>query len=553
MIQQLRQRFFTVQYPYTSPADVQRANLLLYTNWLIGLMVMIAILATLWLSLGSGSLSPNIGLLLAFIPIVPATFVLLQRGRLMTASIILPGLLLFMVAILTVRLFPALSSLGVVLPLLMIAFLFNWRVLLGALVVVIGAGVYGAILRGEYIVNGADTLPGALVSYVILCIALSLLSLVYSNRLASLTTSILLELSRVSQMSALLSASSTDEQIDTLINRVLEIVVTDMNYAFVRVYLLDHTGDNVVALYTRGGVERAGKTPLPLPSGSALQEAVQTRQAVRVDLKDDEVRYSHFLGGSASGLTVPLIIGEEVVGLLDVQSVLSSSFGVRDQETLKLLGLQLSVSLANLRLIEALRQEVKDEHEIVLRQRDRLRQFERADQQAILNAWTGYMQQRGENVVGFDMDETSVTLTPAADLPDAMREALTRGEIITETLDNAQRVSVPVTLRGQVLGVVSFMLPANRPLTRRQTEMILSVVQRMALALDNKRLFEQSQAQARRESKASEIAGLLITSTSVETVLELAARSFNEALGAIQTRIHVAENTELLPQGEEAP
>ncbi|PJF27440.1 MAG: hypothetical protein CUN53_04035, partial [Phototrophicales bacterium] len=67
------------------------------------------------------------------------------------------------------------------------------------------------------------------------------------------------------------------------------------------------------------------------------------------------------------------------------------------------------------------------------------------------------------------------------------------------------------------------------------------ITSRLGVALENNRLFEQSQALAQRERRASEIGSLLISATDIESVLNLAARSFNEALGAISTRV-IVEN-----------
>ena len=95
-------------------------------------------------------------------------------------------------------------------------------------------------------------------------------------------------------------------------------------------------------------------------------------------------------------------------------------------------------------------------------------------------------------------------------------------------------------------------MPSNRPITRRQIEIMRNVIQRLALALDNKRLFEQSQSQAQRESKANEIASLLLSSTDMDTVLRLAATNFNDALGAIQTHIELFSEVALSTQEERA-
>ncbi len=55
-------------------------------------------------------------------------------------------------------------------------------------------------------------------------------------------------------------------------------------------------------------------------------------------------------------------------------------------------------------------------------------------------------------------------------------------------------------------------------------------------------LFEQTQAQAFRERKATEVANMLIGATDVRSVLERAAETFNEALGAVSTRITLQPN-----------
>jgi hypothetical protein len=67
--------------------------------------------------------------------------------------------------------------------------------------------------------------------------------------------------------------------------------------------------------------------------------------------------------------------------------------------------------------------------------------------------------------------------------------------------------------------------------------------------LENKRLFEQSRAQALRESKANQVGNLLLSSTDIETVLNLAAQNFNEALGAVQTKIHLQPETRRATEG----
>ena len=50
--------------------------------------------------------------------------------------------------------------------------------------------------------------------------------------------------------------------------------------------------------------------------------------------------------------------------------------------------------------------------------------------------------------------------------------------------------------------------------------MLRTVANRLGVALESNRLFEQTQAQAQRERKANEIGSMLLSETDIEAVLE---------------------------------
>ncbi|NJR12761.1 GAF domain-containing protein [bacterium] len=243
--------------------------------------------------------------------------------------------------------------------------------------------------------------------------------------------------------------------------------------------------------------------------------------------------------GTTNGALLPLLYRELVIGVLDIQSVGERRIDASERELLTLIALHLATTIGNTRTLESIQKDVKQQQDIILRQRNRLRQIEQTEQQAIVTAWTDYLDQRDQRIIGFDVNEMSMQLIPTDYMPDHMRLALERNDVTTYEQDNQQHVTLPIQLRGQTLGAASFTVPQNRPITRRQVEIMRNVIQRLALALDNKRLFEQSQSQALRESKANEIASLLLSSTDTDTVLRLAASNFNDALGAVQTKIQL--------------
>jgi GAF domain-containing protein len=142
------------------------------------------------------------------------------------------------------------------------------------------------------------------------------------------------------------------------------------------------------------------------------------------------------------------------------------------------------------------------------------------------------------------------SLVSASDLPPAVRMTLERGDVFIERVNNRQVISAPIVYRTQMLGAMTFEVATDRSLGESELELVRTVSNRLGIALENNRLFEQSQAQVQRERKASDVGGLLLTATDIEQVLALAAETFNEALGATHTRVSLQPGTMQKLDGE---
>jgi GAF domain-containing protein len=128
-------------------------------------------------------------------------------------------------------------------------------------------------------------------------------------------------------------------------------------------------------------------------------------------------------------------------------------------------------------------------------------------------------------------------LLRADDLPAELRAVMERGQTLVETHDEQETLSVPIIVRGTLLGAMAFRLPPARHMTERQLELARSVAERLGTALENTRLFEQSRTLAQRERQANESAARLQGIVDVETLINLAASDFREVLGAVYTRV----------------
>lgn len=285
---------------------------------------------------------------------------------------------------------------------------------------------------------------------------------------------------------------------------------------------------------------------------NGIGQALQTRESVIVSASDPLARRSHLLTSARFGAAVPLLAGEHLLGVLDIQSSESGApFEGLDLRLLELAARMTAAALERVRETALLRRAIEEQESVTGGLRAQVDSL-RLQTQLAGGSWDSYVEGRGQSAFGYDLRRENMAITPAADLPETLRPALARGEPVVLTQGNIQVVNVPIRLRDEVLGAMSFTLPPGRQASERQMDMVRAVAERLALALENARLIEQSQAQAVRERRAGDISNLLIGQQDVSAVLQLAAERFNEALGAVYTHIYLEPAAVPAPDEEAA-
>ena len=96
-------------------------------------------------------------------------------------------------------------------------------------------------------------------------------------------------------------------------------------------------------------------------------------------------------------------------------------------------------------------------------------------------------------------------------------------------------VSVPLRVRGLVIGAMEFEL-AGEVLASEDVDMVEAVAERLGLAVESTRLFDESRRVAQRETMLNEIGSRLQRTNSIDSVLTEAARGLQNSLGAIGSR-----------------
>jgi GAF domain-containing protein len=324
---------------------------------------------------------------------------------------------------------------------------------------------------------------------------------------------------------------------------VINFIRNDLRYNFAQVYLVDDdTGLLTTRIRTGLGVDlETVRTPTRVSDTSSLMQALRTKTSIFVSADESEFRHEHFLPSTKFGAAVPIMMRDAVVAVIDVQDT-KGRFSRMRMRSLELLAEGMSIILEDSATVNALRQVLEDQSATLDNLRRQLREYKQYEKQVVGGVWDEYLQGRGYEAIGFDLDMSQTgnpVLTPSFDLPDDLAPTLETREVHVEVSAEGNRVYVPIILRGEILGALRFILPADKPPSERQLDLIQNVVDRLALALENKRLFEQSRSQAIRERKANEVARELIGATEVRDVLSLAAQMFTNTLGAIHTHIQL--------------
>jgi GAF domain-containing protein/HAMP domain-containing protein len=201
-------------------------------------------------------------------------------------------------------------------------------------------------------------------------------------------------------------------------------------------------------------------------------------------------------------VAVPMIWQGEAVGVLVIAHTQPESVFVADDSNVaQLYAAQTASTLANMRLLEQLQSTLDD--------------LGSANRRLTGEAWQARL--RGSEI-SYEYHRTTASPT---DQP---------------SLSLAQ----PIELRGQPIGQI--VLEDDRPqreLTEDERSIVQEVAQRMALALESARLFEQTQAAlgearrlAQREQMVNRITGQLRAATTVDEVLQIATTEMRRAVHA---------------------
>lgn len=145
-----------------------------------------------------------------------------------------------------------------------------------------------------------------------------------------------------------------------LLSKTVDIICDAYGFYFACVYLIDETGEWLVARAAHG---EAGRQMLEAGhrlkvGGKSMNGtvAVQGKARIAQNVDDDPVHFKNpLLSGTQAEVVLPLLVSGQIIGTLTVQSTHRDAFGEDDITSLQTMADQLAIAINNARLLQELK------------------------------------------------------------------------------------------------------------------------------------------------------------------------------------------------------
>ena len=333
------------------------------------------------------------------------------------------------------------------------------------------------------------------------------------------------------------------DSVDSLLREVALRAQRSLDLQQVQIFLTDESNPGLLRLRAAAGLaaQRAlldGRT-LSLAAEQIATTAAKTQEPMVGRMTDLANLRAGFFSGTQAELAFPLLDGQRLLGVIDLQSAFVDAFNIQAVEAGMLIGRQLALVLRNLRLSTELDQASTEQAQLQRHIAQISAEMQRVRRQTSGTVWEEFFRTHDKRTLGFDFAREDSEPVTGQDLPPTIVQVMDSGLVHLEPIPQGHRLTIPILLRGEVLGAMTFDIQRSGMLPERLIELASTVAERLSLSLDNARLVEQAQAVAYREQQVSNISGRLQATSSMEELITLAAAEFSEVLDGALTHIRM--------------
>jgi GAF domain-containing protein len=337
---------------------------------------------------------------------------------------------------------------------------------------------------------------------------------------------------RATQLEAVAEVSraiSSIRNLSSLLTQVSIVISERFNFYHVGVFLLDEGREYAIlsAANSQGGrrmLERQHK--LKVGQAGIVGYVTSTgNPRIALDTGADAIFFDNpDLPDTRSEIALPLKARNQIFGALDVQSTETGAFSEEDISILGILADQVSLAIENARSFE---QTSKS-----------LEKAESLYNQFLHQQWAAVAGKR--ELAGYRYNIMGTTSIPKSEEAPAAQLAIEQGKIhVYQDSSQTYRMAVPIKMRDEVIAVLNIQSISAKPWTKDEMDIAQSAADRVALALENARLLDDSQRRAAKERVIGEISSKISSSVNLDSILQTAAKELGLAISDSEVVVQV--------------
>jgi nitrate/nitrite-specific signal transduction histidine kinase len=310
--------------------------------------------------------------------------------------------------------------------------------------------------------------------------------------------------------------AASSESIDEVLTRTVDLIVDRFGYYHAGIFLLDKTKTSAILRSVSGPASAemlSSKHKLYIGESSIVGKvALSGSPHMTLEVEQDKSYYKNpLLPETKSEIALPLKVGNEIIGVLDVQSQYSGAFQDSDLYVLQILADLVAVSIHNAKLTQDI-QESLDELENLYGEYSH-------------RSWKKFI--TPETIHGYVYDHSGVH---------PIREEQS-GEYVSLHTDEPS-IDIPLTIRGEVIGSLT-VFPGENLFSTDDISLLEDVGKRISQSMESARLFTETQQRASNERLVRQASSRMRETLDIENVLRTAVDDIYNTLNLSQLSIQL--------------
>jgi GAF domain-containing protein len=328
----------------------------------------------------------------------------------------------------------------------------------------------------------------------------------------------------VAQVSSIIS---NIQDFETLIVKITQVISEQFEHYHTGIFLLDETREFAIlrAANSMGGQRMLARNHKLQVGQTGIVGFVTATGTPRIalDVGTDAVFFDNpDLPATRSEIALPLLIGTQVIGALDVQSEKENAFSSDDISVLGTLANQVSIAIQNTRNIEDARKS--------------LAEAQSAYSESIQQAWKVMRPQ--SLGAGLQWSESTIKQLDNPLQDEHIQRTFAQG-LTTVVSSPFGKLAIPIRIRGQVIGVMSLNNKNGSKWSEDDIDIAEAIAERLSLAIETATLLRTTQQRADIEKITTEITSKISSSSRFDTILQTAAQELSKALGGSDVLVQI--------------